>query len=538
MTMPKMTTLLVNHPYGLAHDSDVFKTDFRSKAAAEAYFTSLGDAGTLTFYGTEGVDYEFDADNGFRTLTDSGGCRIILSDILSGDELKYLFYGGLTLNFQLLTDEWIEPAPAPTTPYDNAVTDMDGTDATTSGDHNTYLINFFQNNTQVCGTLRCYDDSTTYETKGRNKLMFYPNSNLSNPNVCSRPLSRSNKGTYLDVCVTFHDGVGNMWVDQMTAVPPHGATNTSFAGERRTRRNSVNQVQYNQTTGEMYMFIGRYSAVSGSGCQRWIRNIRLLKTRIDSSFNPMTARIISFGDSYSATTLGPGPLSATDTSMGDSGSPGQYSTVDHANFADVHATLRLHQLLTQAGYGVGGMYGAGQGGYFLSNLAGNSLNTAGFMDTFVNAYYPSMVFTFGFHNDVNQVRLGNITVANFKQELVDNYLLPIMQRGCYGWGIVIPACPKAMYDLDAGVAWDAVADMLLALPAEWDAGSVTAGTASYPGQVKVIDARTEMGQDWASNKMWRTYYVSTEETHPSQYGNQLFAEKCADMALEWLNEAR
>ena len=530
MTLPQRNLLPVNCDYDTPHINEFIKCDFRDKDEADAYFTALGNAGTLSFYGNQGEDYEFDPINGYRDLTVNGGCRIKLSDILTGDTLKYLFYGGLTLFFELVTDEWIEPAPPPV--YDNPVEDMDGVDASTSGDHNTYLMTFWQNNSQNCGALRCYDDTTTYETKGRNKLMFLPTGNLSNPSVCSRPLSRYNKGQHLEVKVTFHDGVGNMWIDDMTAVPPHGGATPTSTGERRTHRNNANQVQYNHTTGEMYLFIGRYNDGSGAGCKRWIRNIRLVSGAIDYSFHPMLARVISFGDSFSASIFGPAPLSPTHCSLGDPGSPGQYIVDDYTGFADINATLRFHQLLTKAGYQIGGMYGAGQGGHWLSAGGAFSLLDLGYTDTFIQKYFPTLVFTFGLHNDAARIRDGALTIESLQTQLINNYLIPVFERGCYGWGFIIPGMPEGIASTQAGIdAWDSVASMLLGLPAVIDA--------TYPehaGKVKVYDARAEMGNGSTTNRNFRTYFRESEKTHPSQYGNQFFGEKCAKMAIELIRQ--
>ena len=182
MAMPIRRPLAVNHAYDASHANQVFKSDLRSKAATDAYFNAFA-AGTVTYFGTEGVDYEFHAENGFRTISQTGGMKILVSNILSGDELKYFNSGGWTFDFNILTSEWIEPEYTPPL-YDKPSFDLNGTAAPVGVD-NTYLVAMKYNTGSVGALVRCAD-GTVLETKGRNKLEFSFSGFAQNQGVCAR----------------------------------------------------------------------------------------------------------------------------------------------------------------------------------------------------------------------------------------------------------------------------------------------------------------------------------------------------------------
>lgn len=528
MTIPVRYPLPVNRAYDSgAHGNDVFKNDFRSKAAAEAYFNAFG-AGTLTFVGTEGTDYEFHATNGFRTKTNLGGAKILMNNILASDALTYWITGGMTLDFQVLTSEWIEPAPAPTTAYLNPVTDMNG--AAAGALSGTYLINFGSNNGLGYAAVQALDDVAANKTKGRNRLHFRLSPNATDPNCCSRPCTRFNKSDFLSCRLTLMNNTGAAWIDQTPAIPAHAATDTAFVGPHFGRASTASMALPTQTTGNAVIWIGQYGS-NAAACTRWIRNLRMYNTVTDYSYHPWLARVLSFGDSYSATLLGPAAVGAANQNLGQAGDPGENTTASANGYAfcDVVAILRYHQLLLQNGYNVGGMYGSGQGGHYFSAGSTASLIDLGYKDRLLKNLKPTLCFTFGLHNDVAQVANGNTTVAALKTLLLGTYLKPAMDAGCRGWGFVIPAMDQA--GIATSASFDAVAAMMLELPAAFDAAYP-----AYAGRVKVSDARTEMGMDWTNNKNWVLYYSSTDNVHPTSYGGNIAAVRFAQMTLEWLRE--
>lgn len=536
MTISKRNPLPVNYTYDReAHPNDVFKCDLRNKTDVTNYFNNTFGAGTVTFVGTEGVDYEFDATNGFRTKTNNGGMKLLVNNLLSGDALTYWMLGGLTLDFQVLTSQWIEPAPTPTVAYLNPVTDMNGTACDVS---NTYLINFGNNNALGSACVMAWDDIVTRKTKGHNKLHFGFSPNAANPNVASRPCSLLNKGQFLSCRMTLLAGGGAAWIDQMPAVPAHGGSDPVYTGEHFGFPNTAAMYLAPQTVGNAVIWIGQFGT-NAAACTRWIRNLRLYNTVTDSSYHPMLARVISFGDSYSATTLGPSAVGSANQKLGMGGDDGENTTAaaDNFDFTDIVGSLRFHQLMLQAGYNVGGVYGAGQGGhYFTNDGAANSLMFASdnYLSRLLNNFYPTLCFTFGLYNDVTQVALGATTTATLQALLLASYLKPAMDGGCKGWGFVIPSYSFALNASGATYiqAFNDVATMLLGLPAAFNAAYP-----QYAGRVKVYDMRTEMGLNWANNPNWQYYYNNAQTVHPTCYAKRLFAEKCAQMTLQWLRGA-
>lgn len=529
MTIPVRYPLPVNRAYDSGtHGNDVFKNDFRSKAAAETYFNGTFGAGTLTFAGAEGTDYEFNATNGFRTLTSSGGARILMNNILTSDARTYWLTGGMTFDFQVLTSEWIEPAPSPTTPYLNSVTDMNGTAAGALND--TYLLTF-NSNGALGGPQVMAMDSSSLKTKGKNKLHFSFSNNAANPNCGARPCSRFNKGDFLSCRLTVMNNTGAAWVDQMPVIPAHAANDTAFAGPHFGRATTSAMIESPHTAGNAVIWIGQYGS-NAAACTRWIRNLRMYNTVTDYSYHPWLARVLSFGDSFTASLLGPAAVGATNQVLGAGGDDGENTTsaADDYAFTDTVASLRYHQLLLQAGYNVGGMYGSGQGGYYFTDGGATSLITDGYKNRLLTNLKPTLCFTFGLHNDVSQIGLGNTTVAALKALLLATYLKPAMDAGCRGWGFVIPAMDQALVAYTT--QFDAVAAMMLELPAAFDAAYP-----NYAGRVKVSDARTEMGMDWTNNRNWRRYYTTSDTVHPSSYGQNIAAVRCAQMTLEWLRGA-
>lgn len=229
------------------------------------------------------------------------------------------------------------------------------------------------------------------------------------------------------------------------------------------------------------------------------------------------------GDSFSATVLGPQGANPVLNYVGSTGHPGDMTT---SEFADIEGILQFSKNLAKHGFIPGGTYGAGQGG----KVFYTTLDTEGWKDQFIR-YHPTMVFTFGMNNDTDQLAAGTMTIAQLKTKLFDEYILPVMQRGCHGWGWVIPSFRQSA-NASQIAAHIAVADMLLAFPADWDAAYP-----QYAGKVKVKDVRTTMGWNgvsYVNSKYWIYYYDTAEQTHPSMYGRALFAEKCAEMALEFM----
>ena len=202
--------------------------------------------------------------------------------------------------------------------------------------------------------------------------------------------------------------------------------------------------------------------------------------------------------------------------------PGEYSTGVGVFFGDINAQLRYAQLITQAGYQIGELFASGFGGRnFYSTL-----NTEGFI-TQALRYKPSLMFTFGLHNDVQPVALGTITLATLQSTLLTVYLKPMMDTGCKGWGFVIPACSSDLFVYES--TFDAIAGMLIGLPAVFDAAYP-----QYAGRVKTVDLRASMGKDWTNNINWHTTWTPSELVHASRYGEALCADACAKMTLEWL----
>lgn len=525
MPIARRRPLSLLHDWNKTHGNDVFKHELRSKAATEAYFNAFA-AGTVTFSGVENTDYEFHADHGFRSKTNAGRMLINLGNIITDTlQLRYLVQGGYSFSWELLASQWIEPASSVV--YDKPVTDLNGEVA---NPNNTYLIMMRNNTSNVFFSTQLIDDVVSYRTLGRNKLLFQFSSNTNS--TCARPVSQFERNTYIKCRATSLHGNGQMWYDEIPGVPPIAGATAGVPGERSTLITASGQAIPEHTSGTCTINIGSYD-VNNSACTRWVRNIRFWNTVTDLwSVHPKLARVISFGDSYSATTLGPGPTAPTVSSLGGDGQPGAYSTTAHAYFADIEPSLKFMQRMNRAGFRVGGMYGSGGGGKYFSVGYGSSLLDLGFTDTLIKRYYPSMVFTFGMHNDIYQYKAGLITIAALQSQLLTNYLKPIMDQGCYGWGFVIPTMTYYGAVTGDAVYFDAVATMLLGLPAAFNAAYP-----QYAGKVKVRDARNVMGLDHINNKNWRTYWLISENVHPSNYANVIFANYCADMALEWLRSA-
>lgn len=527
MPMPRRRPLSLLHDWNTTHLNDVFKHELRSKAATEAYFNAFA-ANTVTFSGVENTDYEFHADHGFRSKTNSGRMLINLGNIITDSlRLRYLVQGGYSFSWELLASQWIEPPS--TVVYDKPVTDLNGSAASPN---NTYLIMMRNNTANVFFSSQLIDDTAVARTKARNKLIFSFASNSANPGNCSRPVSNFERSTYIKCRATAIHGNGQIWYDEIPGVPPTGGAISGIPGERSTYVSSSSQSVNEHTTGTCTINIGSYD-VNNSACTRWVRNIRFWNTVTDLwAVHPMLARVISKGDSYSSTSFGPAPTGATLSSLGGDGEAGSYNNNAHEYFADIDPALKFMQRMNRAGFKVGGMYGAGQGGHYFSTGGASSLLDLGYTNTFIQKYYPSMVFTFGLYNDIYQYKGGNTTVAALKSLLLASYLKPIMDQGCYGWGFVIPSMAYFGAVTGDAVYFDAVADMLISLPAAFNA--------AYPqhaGKVKVRDARTAVGLDHLNNKNWRTYWIAAENVHPAKYAQVIFANHCADMALEWLRGA-
>ena len=523
MPLPVNAELKVNHPYSAAHANSIFKHDFRSKAAAETYFNAFG-ANTIIWYGTEGVDYQFDAELGFRSLTNSGGARIKFSNMLDSLQTQYFLYNGFTFDFELLTSQWMSPEYTPAL-YSRPVTDLPGANAgALSG---TSMLQFWYRNDTYANTagLRCEDDVVNFRMFGNNKLKWSSCDPTSGDQIgsISRSLSLKSKGKFLTCRVTTQGTGGNMWVDQMPYLPLHGGNAPTGLGPRSTKATVTAQMLYTDVGGVMSMTIGTFNGAS-LACTRWIRNIRLFNCPTNNAVHPLLRYVGSFGDSYSATSFGPPVPSATVDNIGSVDYPGQYSSAVGDFFGDINPQLRYAQLLTQAGFQIGELFASGFGGRNFYD----TLLAQGFL-TQALRYKPSLMFTFGLHNDITPVALGTITLATLQNTLLTSYLKPMFDTGCKGWGFVIPAVSSglAVYE----TTFDAVAGMLIGLPAVFNATYP-----QYAGRVKVRDIRTSMGKDWPNNINWHTAWTPSEVVHPSRYGEVLFAEACAQMTLEWLGQ--
>lgn len=530
MAMPRYYELSITHDFNLAHNNSVFKHELRSKASVVAYFDGLGGAGTVTFTGVEGTDYEFHAQHGFRTKSTTGAMKILISNILTGLPLQYLYSGGMSWEYERLTSEWIEPQYTPST-YIRPLPQFVG-GAGAGAMTNTYLINFYLNTTGGGPAMRLLDNDTAGAAKyGSNRLRHSCHANAGNQSVFTDPITNLDKGTYIKTRTSTTNGCGAGWTDNVPSVTPAGGNVTTVHGERYAFRNATNQSIAEHTTGTCFVIIGNYSASGVNACQRWIRNFRLFNAPTSLSVNPKARAIHSMGDSYSATLLG--PQSTDPTMTGKSRGVGGYAAYNESSQASLEMTQgRFSQLLITAGYQVGGMYGGGQGGKAFST----TLDSEGWRTQFI-ANHPSMVFTIGMHNDALPLNNGTMTLAGtsaqtitaLQDSIMAQYILPVMQRGCFGWGFVVP--PVSTTNVNAGFtnAYAAIQTMLLGLPAAWDAAYP-----EYAGKVKVRNRINEIGPCASTNINWSGYFVSGELTHLSPFGGKIAAEAFAEMALEWL----
>lgn len=516
-----MNNVPLSLSWGSTHEAQILKHEFRSKASAQTYFNGLGGANTLVFYGTEGVDYEFHADHGFRTKTQNGAAEIRLSNIITDPELKkYMIMSGFSAHFDVLTSEWCEPDSSA---YLFPIKDLIGTAAASTG----YLWQIANNDYFLGPFIRVLNDMVTYRAKGRNKMQYSLGPSSTTPAQYGRPISMYNKPTYSTIQLTKDAGVGNAWFDGIPFAPPHGSLEGNNFNSPHGVHLTLNlQRSEIHAVGTFSIWLGNGTTFLGDALNRWIRNIRFFTRPISCVIHPALAQVHSMGDSFSATTLGPQGVVTTTNSVGATWHPGEM-TVNQ--YADIDAGLTLCRALAKRGFIPGSMNGGGQGGKAFYD----TLDSEGWRAQFIN-YHPTMVFTHGLNNDISLIASSAMTIAQLKTKIFDLYILPVMQRGCYGWGWVIPAFGKASTTAQI-TAHAAVTAMLLAFPADWDIAYP-----QYAGKVKVRDVRAIMGWNgtsFVSSKYWKSYWEgAADEVHPSAYGGALFGEKSAEMALEFIGK--
>lgn len=532
--MPKYSPLPVNYDFNQAHNNSVFKHEFRSKAAAVAYFDGLGGAGTLTFTGTEGVDYEFNSNHGFHVISTTGQAMILISNIMTDTTLqRYFANGGFSFEYECQTSQWISPAYTPAT-WLTPPPHLAGGFVLPAGSGVLYwLVSSTVSSPYI---FAAPNDTTTGGTHnyGRNRIEINPGFNAANNVLLAGVMSNDEKGPYFKHRVSITQGCLSGWTDNFPMIAPIAGANPATQGERRCFRFNSLQTVTDHDSGTLTLVLNNNN--STNGCLKYIRNIRLFNAPTTMNVHPMLSRVCSFGDSYSATLLGPMgvDVSPAGVSIG-TGGLSAYSE-DYANGAELGGGSVFAKKMIANGYGVGGCYGGGQGGKAFAS----TLDSEGWRNQFVTFNHPTLVFTAGMHNDSGHLVIGGMTLAGtgaqnitaLQNAIMAQYILPVMQRGCYGWGFMV--MPVSQLNIDSGYqsGHNQIETMLLGLPAAWNAAYP-----QYVGKVKVKDLRTTIGAFSTSNKNWKGMFFAGELTHLSQYGLQLCAKASADMALEWLRGA-
>lgn len=534
MPMPRFYPLPVNLDFTRDHSNSLFKHEFRSKAAAVAYFDGLGGAGTILFTGTEGADYEFNSAHGFRALSTTGQARILISNIMTDTLHKqYFANGGFSFEYECLTSQWLEPPYTPATWLTPPPHLAGGFVLPAAQGILFWIVSSTVSSPYMYGIPANATASGAHKY-GHNRLEIYPGFNGANQTVLTSPISNDEKGTYFKQRVSVTQGCLSGWTDNNPMVTPFAGANTTAHGERRCFRYSSNQTVTDHASGTLTLILNNNN--STNGCPRYIRNIRLFNAPTTINIHPKLARVCSMGDSYSSTLLGP---MGTDVSpAGVSIGTGGYAVFseEYQNSCEIGGANVFAKKMIAAGFGVGGCYGGGQGGKAFST----TLDSEGWRNQFVTFNHPTMVFTAGMHNDSNPLFNGTMTLAGtsaqtvtaLRDSVMAQYILPVMQKGCHGWGFMV--MPVSQLSINSGFqsAHNQIETMLLGLPAAWNAAYP-----QYAGKVKVKDLRTTIGAYSTSNKNWKGMFVSGELTHLSVYGLQLCAAASADMALEWLRGA-
>ena len=513
-----MSSVPLSLGWDSSHGSQLFKHEFRSKAAVETYFNGLGGANTVVFYGVEGTDYEFHADHGFRTKTNSGAVEIRLSNILTVVDIeKYMAMNGFTLHFDVRTSEWCEPDNSS---YLFPIPDLIGTAIPA----NQTIFEMRTNTNDRALLIRALID-LAFVAGGRSMMGINLGTTSGNGQTrYGRPISMYNKSDYSTIQIRKDASTGQGWFDCIPFVPPHGSvTGSTDNGPGGLHLTASAQKIIPHTTGNFSLWFGNAAVSLGNACTRWVRNIRFFTAPISGTTHPALAQVHSFGDSFTFNTLGPQGASATANYVGTIAAPGSMLT---GEFADIDAVLQFCKRLAKRGLVPGGCYGGGQG----ARAFYTTLDTEGWRAQLIN-YHPTLVFTCGMKNDIDLIAAATMTIAQLKTKIFDTYILPVMQRGCHGWGWVIPSFGQAATASQITAHAD-VANMLLAFPADWDIAYP-----QYAGKVKVKDVRATMGYNgvsFISSKYWIYYFDNAEQVHPSMYGQALFGEKYAEMALEFM----